>query len=227
MPGNNMGNLNQGVNYMNQGQQPVAPVQPVAPQQPMMGQPMPAQPMPVQQPVAGNGAAAINGVVDKLKTNKPLMIGAIAGVAVVAVLVIVLGASLLNPSKNVVSKYMSGMKSFNAEKIAKLYSEEMLEAQYDGDRDDLVDELEEQFEEYEDEDYKITGYKIRECETYSEDELEDLAETLEEYYDIDEKDVKAAKKYFVRVNVDEDGEKNIRYNSVTVIKIKNKWSLYY
>ena len=222
MPGNNMGNLNQGVNYMNQGQQPVAPVQPVAPQQPMMG-----QPMPVQQPVAGNGAAAINGVVDKLKTNKPLMIGVSAGVAVVAVLVIVLLASLLNPSKNVVSKYMSGMKSFNAEKIAKLYSEEMLEAQYDGDIDDLVDSLEEQFEEYEDEDYKITGYKIRECENYSEDELEDLAETLDEYYDIDEKDVKAAKKYFVRVNVDEDGEKNIRYNSVTVIKIKNKWSLYY
>ena len=222
MPGNNMGNLNQGVNYMNQGQQPVAPVQPVAPQQPMMG-----QPRPVQQPVAGNGAAAINGVVDKLKTNKPLMIGVSAGVAVVAVLVIVLLASLLNPSKNVVSKYMSGMKSFNAEKIAKLYSEEMLEAQYDGDIDDLVDSLEEQFEEYEDEDYKITGYKIRECENYSEDELEDLAETLDEYYDIDEKDVKAAKKYFVRVNVDEDGEKNIRYNSVTVIKIKNKWSLYY
>ena len=222
MPGNNMGNLNQGVNYMNQGQQPVAPVQPVAPQQPMMG-----QPMPVQQPVAGNGAAAINGVIDKLKTNKPLMIGVSAGIAVVAVLVIVLVASLLNPSKTVVSKYMSGMKSFNAEKIAKLYSEEMIEAQYDGDIDDLVDSLEEQFEEYEDEDYKITGYKIRECETYSEDELEDLAETLEEYYDIDEKDVKAAKKYFVRVNVDEDGEKNIRYNSVTVIKIKNKWSLYY
>ena len=222
MPENNMGNLNQGVNYMNQGQQPVAPVQPVAPQQPMMG-----QPMPVQQPVAGNGVAAINGVVDKLKTNKPLMIGAIAGVAVVAVLVIVLVASLLNPSKTVVSKYMSGMKSFNAEKIAKLYSEEILEAQYDGDIDDLVDSLEEQFEEYEDEDYKITGYKIRECENYSEDELEDLAESLDEYYDIDEKDVKAAKKYFVRVNVDEDGEKNIRYNSVTVIKIKNKWSLYY
>ena len=222
MPENNMGNLNQGVNYMNQGQQPVAPVQPVAPQQPMMG-----QPMPVQQPVAGNGVAAINGVVDKLKTNKPLMIGVSAGIAVVAVLVIVLVASLLNPSKTVVSKYMSGMKSFNAEKIAKLYSEEILEAQYDGDIDDLVDSLEEQFEEYEDEDYKITGYKIRECENYSEDELEDLAESLDEYYDIDEKDVKAAKKYFVRVNVDEDGEKNIRYNSVTVIKIKNKWSLYY
>jgi len=227
MPENNMGNLNQGVNYMNQGQQPVAPAQPVAPQQPMMGQPMMQQPVAPAQPVAGNGAAGMNGIIEKLKTNKPMMIGAIAGVAVVAVLVIALGASLLNPSKSVVSKYMSGMKSFNAEKIAKLYDDALIEAQYDGDRDDLVDSLEDQFEEYEDEDYKITGYKIRECENYSEDELEDLAEDLEEYYDIDEKDVKAAKKYFVRVNVDEDGEKNIRYNSVTVIKIKNKWSLYY
>ena len=42
-----------------------------------------------------------------------------------------------------------------------------------------------------------------------------------------EDDIKAARKYFVRVTVDNDGEKNIGYQSVTVVKIGNKWSLYY
>ena len=102
----------------------------------------------------------------------------------------------------------------------------MIEAMYDGDADELIDSIEELFEEQEDKDYKITGFKIRECETYSEDELEDLADDLEDYYDIDGDDLKDAKKYWVKITVDKDGEKNIEYNDVTVIKIKNKWSLY-
>ena len=42
-----------------------------------------------------------------------------------------------------------------------------------------------------------------------------------------EDEVKAARKYYVRYNTDEDGEKNLNYRSVVVVKIGNKWSLYY
>ena len=57
MPGNNMGNLNQGVNYMDQGatpvQQPGMPMQPQMAQQPMM----PQQPVaPAQQPIVNTDA---------------------------------------------------------------------------------------------------------------------------------------------------------------------------
>ena len=218
MPNGNQGNLNQGVNYMDQSQQPV---QNAMPQQPMV-QPGVAP----QQPVANTVPTGVNTLVEKLKTNKALLVGVIAGAVVLLVVIVFFASKLLNPSYNVVNKYMSGMKGFNAEKIAKLYHENYVEQEYDGDLGDLKDELEDSFESMEDEDYKITGYKIRECETYSEDELEDLADTLEEYYDIDEDDVKAAKDYYVRVNVDEDDEKNINYNSVTVVKIKNKWYLF-
>lgn len=244
---NNVENLNQGVNYMDQGQQaaPVAPQAPAAPQAQVPpqapvapGQPVPAAP--AAQPIvntdalkaqagnlANNAKAGVNTYVEKMKNDKGVLVVTIV-VAVLVVLVLVFGVSkLLNPSYNVVNKYMSGMKNYNAEKVAKLYHEDLIEAKYDGEVDDLIDALEDQFEEFEDEDYKITGYKIRECEKYSEDELEDLASDLEEYYDIDEDDVKAARKYFVRYNTDEDGEKNINYRSVVVVKIGNKWSLYY
>lgn len=227
---NNTG-LNQGVNYMDQPQQPVTPVQ-----QPVMPAQQPV--MPAQQPIvntdalkaqAGNvvntAKTGVNAYVDKLKTNKGVLIGTIVGAVLVVVLLIVVGSKLLNPSYNVVNKYMGIMKNGKAEKIVKLYHEDLIEALYDGDEDELIEAVEEDLEEMEDEDTKILSYKIREYEKYSEDELEDLADYMDEYLDIDSKDVKAARKYFVRVNLDEDGEKNIKYMTVTVVKIKNKWSL--
>ena len=242
---NDVTNLNQGVNYMDQGQQPVQPVAPVAPVQPTAPVPpaQPAQPVmqaaPVaQQPIvntdalkaqagnlANNAKSGVNTYIEKLKTDKGVLIGTIVGAVLIFVLLVIVGSKLLNPSYNVVNKYMNGMKKFNAEKIAKLYNEEMLEKRYD-DVDEFIEYLEENFEELEDDDYKIDSFKIREAEKYSEDELEDLAETLDEYYGIDEDEVKAAKKYWVRSNLDEDGEKNIEYESVVVVKIGNKWYLY-
>ena len=96
----NVTQLNQGVNYMDQGAAPVQ--QPVVPQQPVA---------PVQQPIvntealkaqAGNLAAnAKNGVntfVEKVKTDKGVMIGAIVGVVLVVLLVVMVGSKLLNPA---------------------------------------------------------------------------------------------------------------------------------
>ena len=92
----NVSQLNQGVNYMDQGQQPVAPVQPVV-EQPVA----PVQQAPVQQPIvntealkaqAGNLAnTAKNGVntfVEKVKTDKGVMVGAIVGAVLVVLLVV-------------------------------------------------------------------------------------------------------------------------------------------
>ena len=142
------------------------------------------------------------------------------------IIVAFLAINLLDPAKGVVNKYMTGMKKLDAEKIARLYPEELIEKRYD-DLDELIDSLEETFEEFEDDDYSVTSYKIREYEKLSEDELEELAETLESSYDIDEDDLKEARKYFVFVKTDEDGEKNLGYRTVTVIKVRNKWYLYY
>lgn len=237
----NVTQLNQGVNYMDQGatpvQQPGMPMQPQMAQQPMM----PQQPVaPAQQPIvntdalkaqagnlANNAKNGVNTFVEKVKTDKGVMIGAIVGAVLVVLLVVMVGSKLLNPSYNVVNKYMSALKKGNAEKIAKLYHEEYIEARYDGEIKDFIDALEDDLEELEEADTEITGYKIRECKKYSEDELEDLAESLETLYDIKEKDVKAARKYFVRIDAKVDDEKDMTYSAITVVKIGSKWYMYY
>ena len=199
-------------------------------------QPVEQVQQPVQQPtvnantLVNNAKDGVNNFVGKLKSGdkQSLIIAIAAGVVALLFLIIVafLAINLLDPAKGVVNKYMTGMKKLDAEKIARLYPEELIEKRYD-DLDELVDSLEETFEEFEDDDYSVTSYKIREYEKLSEDELEELAETLESSYDIDEDDLKEARKYFVFVKTDEDGEKNLSYRTVTVIKVKNKWYLYY
>lgn len=210
--------LNRGVNYMEN--KPVENVQ-----QPVMEQPVAAQPVVntavVKEKatmVVGKAKGAVDNYTTNIKTNKKYQIGTI--VVVVVVLLLLFG-KMLSPAYRVVNSYMGGMKKFNAEKIVKLMHKDMYE-----DDDDEIDSLEETFEYMEDEEYSFKSYKIREYEKYSEDELEDLAEKLDEYYGIDEDEVKAARTYWVKAVVDVDGEKNITYNDVTVVKIKGKWYLY-
>ena len=74
--------------------------------------------------------------------------------------------------------------------------------------------------------YKNNKVTYGECETYSKDQLEDLAESFETLYDIDEKDLKAAKRFHVKIVYDNDGEKTIDYVTVTVVKVGKKWSIY-
>lgn len=210
----NVQNLNKGVNYMEKQETTKVEETASTNNQPMVN--TEAVKAKANQ-VAGKAKGFANDYVQKVKTDKKYMI--VTAVVVVLVLVLLFGKMLM-PGSGVVRSYMSGMKKFNAEKIVKLYHEDMYE-----DEDDEIDELEERFEEYEDEDYKITSYKIRECEKYSKDEVEDLAESLESYYDIDEDDVKAARKYWVRYKYDEDGDKGIAYRSVVVVKIEGKWYL--
>lgn len=167
--------------------------------------------------VVGKVKIFANDYVQKVKTDKKYMV---VTVVIVVILFVLLFGKMLMPGYGVVNSYMNGMKKFNAEKIVKLYHEDMVE-----DEDDAIDELEDRFDDYEDDDYKIKGFKIRESEKYSEDELEELAEMLDKYYEIDEDDVKAARTYYVRYTYDEDGDKGLSYRGVTVVKIKGKWYL--
>lgn len=216
----NVQNLNKGVNYMEK--QETTKVEETSPAvQPVVNtEAVKARANQVAgkaNEVAGKAKVWATDYVQKVKTDKNYMIG--TAVVVVVVLLLLFGKMLV-PGYRVVNSFMNGMKKFDAEKIVKLYHEDM----YD-DEDDEIDELEDRFDNYEDDDYKITGFKIRECDKYSKDELEDLAENLETYYDIDEDDVQAARTYYVRYTYDEDGDKGLSYRSVTVVKIDGKWYL--
>ena len=115
--------LNQGVNYMDQNQHPVPPVEPVSvPVEPVQ-QPVVEPVQPNQQPIvntvalkaqAGNvvdsAKNGFNTIVDKMKKDKGLLIGAIAGAVVIFILLVFVASKILNPSYNVVNKYMNIMK---------------------------------------------------------------------------------------------------------------------
>ncbi|MBQ8659229.1 MAG: hypothetical protein IJ475_00110 [Bacilli bacterium] len=173
--------------------------------------------------VAGKAKNVAGDLVEKIKSDKIVLVAVVVLAAVVLFAVGSFVVKIMQPGYGVVNSYMKGMVKFDAEKIAKLYHEDMYGE--DKDLDDMVDSLEDSFEYYEDEDYKFLSYKIREAEVYSEDELDDLAEELEEDYDIDEDDVQAARDYYVRYKMDADGEENLSYRSVTVVKIDGKWYL--
>ncbi len=210
--------LNQGVNYMqnnqqNDAQQPMNQVQNTS--QPIVNTALVKEKANV---FVGKANGVLNNTVANLKTNKNYQVGAI--VIVVVVLLLLLG-KYLSPSYRVVNSYMSGMKNFNAEKIVKLLHEDMYE-----DEDDEIDDLEDDFDEYEDKDYSIKSYKIVDSITYTESQLETVAESFETWYDIDEKDVKAVKQYIVKIKADNDGDKEYSYSRVTVVKIEGKWYLW-
>lgn len=216
----NVQNLNKGVNYMEKQEstkveETVSAAQPVVNTEAVKARAN--QVAGKANEVAGKAKVWANDYVKKVQTDKKYMVG--TAVVVVVVLLLLFGKMLM-PGYRVVNSFMNGMKKFDAEKIVKLYHKDM----YD-DEDDEIDELEDRFDNYEDDDYKITGFKIRECDKYSKDELEDLAETLETYYDIDEDDVQAARTYYVKYTYNDDGDKGLSYRSVTVVKIEGKWYL--
>ena len=106
---------------------------------------------------------------------------------------------------------------------------EYMEDEYDFDIDDRIDSMEESFEEYSAEDYEETYGKNWKVTLSAENEkkldkdtVEDIAKCLEEY-GIDEKDVTAAYKVWVKRTVKGDDDKNITMRTYHVVKISGKF----
>lgn len=170
--------------------------------------------------VAGKAKGFANELAGKMKGDKVTLVavGALA-IIVVAFLVSFIG-KIVTPGHSIVSSYYRAYMKEDAKKMVKFFHEDF----YD-DEDDLIEDYEDEFEEMEDEDYKILKAKVVESQKYSEDALEDLAESLDSYYDIDEDSVKAVKDVYVRLVIDNDGEKMVKYVSETIVKIDGKWYL--
>ncbi len=170
--------------------------------------------------VAGKAKNAATDFVSKAKTDKKTMIIAIV-VVVLVLLFLGSGVKMLSGPYRVTNSYMSAYKKKNPEKVVKLMHEDT----YEKEKDE-VESWENDFDRQEDNDYILKSYKIRECHSYSKDELEDFAELMEERYDIDEEDIKGYKTCWVRVKSETDGDKGLRYMSVSTFKVKGKWYLY-
>ena len=159
---------------------------------------------------------------------------AMIAAAAAALLVIIIAVSVIvnsTGSKGTIGKYFKCMIKEDGEKAVKLMSNVLLE-KYDDDEDDLADFLEAEFEYYLDviddelgRDPKIS-FKIKKEKEYSDRKFEDLMEYLEEYYDIDTRDVKAVKTVSVDMTIKAEGRKDETEGEFIMIKEKGKWRIF-
>lgn len=163
---------------------------------------------------------------EKLKTDKKVLYGSIGvGAVVVILLVFLIANTMFNPAKSVVRKYANAMVDMDAKEIVELFHEDYLDNGY-FDEDDLEDLLDSGFEELKDDDFAYKKFKIdNDYKKYDKDDLEELAEELEETYDIDEDDVQEARRYTIEFIVDDDGDKDEEKTKIVIVKIKGKWYL--
>lgn len=160
-----------------------------------------------------------------IKTDKKLWIGT----AVVALVVILLLVSLMGGSgKGAAKKYANAMVKGDAEAMMSVFHEDYVEAMEDyleyTDYDDVEEMLEASFEEREDEDIEYKSYEITDVKKdYDKDDIEDVAEYLNEAYDIDEDSVKNVVRYTIKFEYEVDGDDETEKEKAFFVKIGSKW----
>ena len=165
-----------------------------------------------------------NNLFSKIKENKTLSIVccAVCAIVVIALLSLIFG-SIFGGSKNVVKSYVKvNYIKPNAKKACKMMHKNIVESVYD-DLDECIEKGEEALEEQEDDEdqVKYKTYKIKSSKKLDKDDVEDFAEMLDKYYDIDEKYLKQVVRY--SVNLDAKGSDNDKKLYIYVGKIKGKW----
>lgn len=170
---------------------------------------------------------AKNGVGDfteKIKNDSKSLIICICA----CVLIVIVGGFLLSSlgATGKVKAYANAYKKANSEKIVKLYHKDFIEAK-EASKKDIEDILDDAFDQMEDEDIKIKGFKILDKEKYDKERTKDYArDVLEDYYDIDRYDVKKVIEYDIKYYVDDDGDNDSDIDVIHAVKISGKWYIF-
>lgn len=175
--------------------------------------------------VASKAKEGFGSFSNKLKTDKKFLTMVVAIVG--AVLLLVLGGAFYfnGGSKGAVKGFAKAFVKADAKKVVKYMNEDYLEASEDAGFD-IEDSLDEAFDDNEDKDFKYLSYEIVDSDKLDKDDVEEVAEQLEENCDIDEDTVKAAVVYTIKFKVDDDGDKDTEKKEVTAVKIKGKWYIF-
>ena len=215
---------------------------------PICGAASEAAPAPAQQAPAANpvndimgkvqdfGAQAANfgqNYVQAAKKDKKLW--AIAAGAIVAAILVIWGLIALlggggykQPIDDMIDMQMG--KASKAQ-IKRMFPKEMIEEadldmddywdEYKDSKEDMLEELEDQFGK----NVKIS-YKITDKEKWDKDDLEEAAELLNEAYDIKESKVKAAYELEIEMKIKGRDDSDETETTLNVIKIGSKWYIY-
>lgn len=215
----------------NQYQAPVAPAAPVAPVAPQ------APTLPQANAPAGNPVDQAKDMAQKVLKNKNLPM--IAGIAVAVVVVILLASLLFGKGyEKPLDKYMD---NFYKAKITESKLEDMMpkeawekvEEEFDEDAAEIrANAVENYLEYYEDDfndyygDFDKYDFEIKKVKELSERKVEDIAEYLDDVYDIDEDSVKKVYKLTLDGEIAfDDEEVDLDDRVYYSVKIGGKWYL--
>ncbi|HIS17697.1 MAG TPA: hypothetical protein IAC02_03700 [Candidatus Coprovivens excrementavium] len=175
--------------------------------------------------MAAKAKAGVGNFTEKFKSDKKFKTNVIGIGIVVIVVIVLLVVYLTGGSKGAVKGFAKAYVKMDAKEVVKYMHEDYL-AYYEDLDIDLEDSLDDGFDDLKDEDYEYLSYEINDSEKIEKDDVEDIAESLEELYDINENDVKAAVLYTIKFKVDDDGDKDTLKNDVTAVKISGKWYIF-
>lgn len=175
--------------------------------------------------VASKAKDGVGSFTEKFKSDKKFKTNVIGGAIVVLLVIVLLVVYLVGGSKGAIKGFAKAYVDMDAKKIVKYFHEDYL-AYFDDLGYDIEDSLDDVFDDYKDNDYEYLSYEINDSEKIEKDDVEDIAEGLEDSYDIDEKEVKAAVLYTIKFKVDDDGDKDTVKEDYTAVKISGKWYIF-
>ena len=168
--------------------------------------------------VANNVKEGANNFVEKVKGDKNLLIACC--VCAFVVLVILCSCIFCDGSKGAAKDMSKALVKLNAKKFCKTINKDIVNEVYDG-VDECIDKIGESWEET-DEDDKPSKYKFISDKKLKKDDVEDIAEKLEDF-GIDEDRVKKVVRY--KVSFDAKGNDNDMDLYIYTAKIKGHWSV--
>lgn len=164
------------------------------------------------------------------KLDKKIILMAVAGVVVIALIIGLCSTLFAHPYKSAIENFYA-IRYGNFEKFSEIYPQEIwdyLEEEYDKDVKDYQDAAEDSYDDsnYEDKYGKDVTIKVEIVKAVDlpKGQVEKIAEYLDKQYELDEKLVKGAKKVIFSYTISSDVYTNyIIETYVYVIQIGNKW----
>ena len=167
----------------------------------------------------------VKGAINKLGKEKVKKYGIIGGIALAAVILLIVIISLASPSgpEAVLKKGIDAAISGNAKQFASVLPPFMFEIDEDMDKDDYIDELEEVFEDAYLDDVE---YEIKKVEKLSSSDKRAIKESLEYYEELaDDFDADDVTEFKVAKVKFEDGDEDYT-KEINLIKYKGKWYIW-
>ena len=188
-----------------------------------------------QVPVTSAIDVSVMSLTGNTKNNGKKSLFFIVGI-VVLILILLVVFLLSNGPEGVLNKYGQSFVDFDENKIVKVLHPNVIEMLQDEIEDNDDEDLkyntvegmfDEFFDEADDEDFEFIAFEIdKDFKNVEGEDLEDIADNLNDHFDIEKDDVKAARIYELEFEVEYDGESDKEDVEILVVKVGFNWYVF-